>query len=293
MKMHHIENNHKTAEKSLSKEPWFPEEQIVEKILKGKISAHDPLVDNVFSRIIGGVFTMWFERQEQKIYGQALSRTHEIKKLGTEEAERVVMYLPGMFDYGMEERAQTIFKSGTDQRKEFWMAIKALYSLRDTKRIFELMGDLEALLEERIHVGKTVTIVGYSCGGLVGKVLADRLSTKYPGTCGLVVHNAPIDPTGGFFVRYANVAEFQEEIGFRKTHEGTYPLIVLNGSGDMIVPCTSCLQDESGGEIKTKGMPGTHRRSCAHPIAAKRIRAAIRAVEMHIPKFPRRTHELA
>ncbi len=107
MKMHRIENNHKTSEKSISPEPLFPEEQIVEKILKGKISVQDPLADNVFSRVIGGMFTMWFERQEQKISGQALSRTHEIKKLGDEEAERVVMYLQCKFHYRMEERSQT------------------------------------------------------------------------------------------------------------------------------------------------------------------------------------------
>jgi len=230
---------------------------------------------------------MWFARREKKIEGKYMATHMLVVDSGHEESKNTIMYIPGMFDKGVYARMASIHNKCDLSRDEYWMMIETLYSARDIPRVRAIIDGLEELLVERLEQGGNATIVGYSCGGLIGKVLADKLSEKYPGRVGLVVHNAPIDPKNGLFVRLSGIEKLQKEIGFTHEHVKTeYPFVVLYGHNDMIVPCQDCIEQPDGEPIKTKVISGGHRRSCINdPRAARRVYAAVRAVQQYMPEY--------
>jgi len=232
----------------------------------------------------------WFARREKRIAGKYVAKHIIVMESGLEGSKNTILYIPGMFDNAVQARMRSIHNKCDLNRDEYWMAIDTLYSARDIPRVREIIDDLEEKLVKRLDQGGNATIVGYSCGGLIGKVLADKLSEAYPGKVGLVVHNAPFDPKRGFFVRYSGIEELQKEIGFTSEHlKGDYPFVILYGHEDMIVPCQECIEQPDGEAIKAKEISGGHRRSCINdPKAARRVYAAVRAVEKHMLKYSKR-----
>lgn len=255
------------------------------------------VAEKAFDASVRASVNAWFARREKRIEGRFLSANIYVAESGHPESRNTVMYIPGMFDDGVDARMRSIHtKCDLDKNKdEYWMAIKTLYSARDIPRVRAIIDELEEMLIERLDQGGNVTIMGYSCGGLIGKVLADKLSQIYPGRVGLVVHNAPLDPKGGFFVRYSGIAELQKEIGFKSEHpKGDYPFVILAGKEDRIVPCSECIEQPDGEPIKIKEISGGHRRSCIDdPKAARRVYAAVRAVEKYIPRHGKKEEQEA
>ena len=235
---------------------------------------------------------VWFASREKKIGKEYLSSHVLVVESGHPESANTVMYIPGMFDSGVDARMRSILTKCDLSRDEYWMAIETLYSARDISRIRAIIDDLEGRLIERLDKGGNVTIIGYSCGGLIGKVLADKLSQMYPGKVGLVIHNAPLDPNNGFLVRYSGIQALQRDIGFTSKHAmSDYPFVILYGKEDMVVPCQACLGQTGSEKIKTKEIPGGHRMSCIDsPKAAHRVYAAVRAIQKHMPKYGKREY---
>lgn len=253
------------------------------KYLDGTLPSGDSVMREIFTSIIGSQFERWFERQEATISRDP--RAHESDTSyteGTADASKTVLYLSGMFDDDSKDRMERIYGARTSERDEYWTCFDALYSIRDSEQVQRIMEEVEAMVRQRLEQEGTVTLSGYSCGGLMAKVVADRLSEEYPGRIGVVAHNAPLDADQGFFVRHANFQAHHERMGFTPTCDGAYPLIVLQGTDDMIVPANSSARSSTGEEIKSKAIPFGHKEPLCSPEAARRIYAAVRAVQTYM-----------
>ncbi len=273
--------------------PWNLEEQAIIDVLQTpKAVALSTRMKELFDQTLNTLrdpVGKWYATYEKKIEGNELAHTVRFEESGDIEAQSTILYIPGQFDDAIQTRLKDISSSKPENssRREHWIGVRALYSARDISRVQTVIGDIEAkaraLLKHDTH--KTITLVGYSCGGLFAKVIADKLSYEFPGRIGLVAHNAPLDATQGFLVRYANIQEVQNQIGFSRTHDGNYPVIILSGEGDMIVPCTSCIYSTEGNKIPTKPLKqASHAHPCTNPVAAKRIYAATLAVQRYMGK---------
>ncbi len=239
----------------------------------------------------------YFSWKENYIRGKDFSNTINFTESGKRTAKNTVMYIPGMFDDSMEERTRILERNDVNRqsRNEYWVSADTLYSARDVERIRAIIDELESKIIERIELGGRVVLIGYSCGGLIGKVLADRLSEKYPNRIGLIVHHAPLDGDEGWLVEHSSVKELQAAIGFINLHGGDYPFIPLGGKDDIIVTCKSCVMSTEGNPIKIKRLHGGHpvpipglgitRKTCLdHPKAARRVAAAIRNIESYLDR---------
>ncbi|OGG79492.1 hypothetical protein A3A39_04820 [Candidatus Kaiserbacteria bacterium RIFCSPLOWO2_01_FULL_54_13] len=244
-------------------------------------------------RVIGFSVAQWFSARERRLdYHKAPKEVVEHVR-GNHKAEGIVIYVPGMFDTDTFERMKAMFDrvhpNIEDLRKEGWIALDWLYSGRDLDRIHTLQSHLLKLTEKHLARGASVRLLGYSIGGLISKTVADSLSEKYPGHLGLVVHNCPLDPAAGFFVRWANMKRVQDSIAYEPHHAGEYPTVVLGGEKDGIVPHNSILRRRDNQEqIEPKVLKGSrHRDPCSSSEAQDRINAALRLVSIKMPAFAR------
>lgn len=250
-------------------------------------------VERVLSPIIGRSVAGWFSVRERLLHCHEAPKDVVEYARGNPKAERIVIYVPGMFDLDCHERMNDLYDRShpnleRDLNKEGWIALDWLYSGRDLERIHMLQEHLLTLAEEHLARGASVRLLGYSVGGLIAKTVTDSLAEKYPGHLGLVVHNCPLDPAAGFFVRWANMKRVQGSIAYEPRHAGTYPIISLGGDKDGIVPHSSTLKSTSEDPIKNKLLPESrHRDPCSSPKAQDRIGAALRSVSIKMPEFPR------
>lgn len=247
-------------------------------------------VERVLSPIIGPSVSAWFAVRERLLLRNAPKNVIEYVR-GNSKADRIVLYVPGMFDGGSPKRMSDLYDRShphpqRDLHKGGWIALNLLYSGRDLERIHALQSHLLKRTEEHLARGANVELLGYSIGGLIAKTVSDALAAKYPGHLGLVVHNCPLDPAAGFFVRWANMKRVQGSIAYEPRHAGTYPIISLGGDKDGIVPHNSTLRDELGQPIENSIMLGSrHRDPCSSELAQRRIIAALRKVKMEMPTF--------
>lgn len=249
----------------------------------------------VFDESVRRGVNLWFSREEKKIAQDPRSREIKYFESGPVDAHNTIMYIPGQFDDAVKERTDSIHTRCDLGRSERWVSIDTLYSARKISRVREIIEELKTYLTKRLEEGGRVILLGYSCGGLIGKVLADELSAVYPGRVSLIVHNAPLDPENGFFVRNASIQELQRQIGFTSRYKQDYPFVVLGGSEDVIVPCQKCIVHPEGDPVKVKPIPGGHPVAKNVPLigngfetcldsdkAVEKIRVAVRAAEIRM-----------
>ncbi|MBI2610965.1 hypothetical protein HYW60_03450 [Candidatus Kaiserbacteria bacterium] len=262
---------------------------------KEQREAFQQTVERVLSPIIGPSVAVWFSVRERLLHCHEAPKDVVEYVRGNPKAERIVIYVPGMFDTDCHERMSDLFDRShpnvqQDLHKEGWIALDWLYSARDLSRIHALQSHLLKLTEEHLARGASVRLLGYSIGGLIAKTVTDALAEKHPGHLGLVVHNCPLDPEAGFFVRWANMKRVQDTIAYKPHHAGEYPTVVLGGEKDGIVPHDlSFLRDENQEPIKIKTLTGSrHRDPCSSEKAQRRLVAALRSVNAKMPEFARR-----
>lgn len=257
------------------------------------------VIDIIFGTSITGATLLhnaveqWYLMQEEIMNSdpnlKRITISNQEPSSTTESAENVrpttIFSIPGQFDSNdaMMRRVGDITNSSMYGSRDTWSCMNVYYSARDIPTIKAIIARAEHEIVSRLDRGEHIVVLGYSCGGIIGKVITDKLAQKYPSQIGLVTHHTPLDPHKGTFVILANFAGMQTEIEYTQVHEGAYPIVILSGEDDSLVPPDSQIYNKDGQPIRTREIPGTHTNP-TNPIAARTIVAAIRAVRGKLNK---------
>ncbi len=251
-------------------------------------------VERMLMPVLGPATNAWFAIRE-RLYDYK-NAPKEIRPCvrGNPNAERLVIWVPGMFGTDVQDGMSQLYDQcypnpEKSLHKEGWIALNWLYSGRDLKRIHTLREYLKQLIEKECARGAEIRIVGFSVGGIIAETVVAELAQLARAQSkkvkiGFIMSHAPFDPFNGFLVRWANIEKVHEAIGFTSQHNGHYPIIVLTGDEDVVVPPGSDeFVDSQGVPIKENVLVGSsHRKPLKKRKAQRRMIAALRRMRREL-----------
>lgn len=272
--------------------------------------------NSVLSSTAQSLIDTWYKQKERDIADTETAHETVIHHSPEDRESQLhtvatVVTVAGQFNTSFMEHVEKLVTAPVSEgRQRHIVALERLYSARNEEVIEEYMEEIELMARKELseNSDRPVILLGFSFGGILSKIIADKLSEEYEGRIGLVTWHSPLDPEVGMLVRAARFSELYTALGYDATYCGNYPVVVLTGTEDGVVPVSTSLtlkesveltqsaNDTAGSndlitdlvkKIKPKAVPGaSHADPLNSDLAMRRVSAALEAVRQAASRFP-------